>query len=165
MLHKNFVAIDFETATGYRNSACAIGLVCVENGVITDQYYALIQPPENAYWFQNIRVHDITPEQTEDSPTFDLLYPEIYKRIAGKVLVAHSEGFDRSVLRKTMEHYHLDYAELELSEKWECTCKIYKKLGYKPAKLSDCCRLQNIELNHHHALSDAIGCAKLYLLA
>ena len=33
----NFVAIDFETATYQRYSACAIGLVTVENGIIMSQ--------------------------------------------------------------------------------------------------------------------------------
>ena len=32
-----FTAIDFETATGYRNSICQVGLVRVENEIITNQ--------------------------------------------------------------------------------------------------------------------------------
>ena len=40
----------------------------------------------------------------------------------------------------------------------------YKAKGFKPARLSDCCRVMNIPLNHHEALSDARACAKLYLL-
>jgi len=42
-----FTAIDFETATGNRNSACAVGIVPVENGKITKEYYVIIQPPDN----------------------------------------------------------------------------------------------------------------------
>ena len=40
----NFTAIDFETATGKRSSACAVGIVTVEDGVISDTFYSLIQP-------------------------------------------------------------------------------------------------------------------------
>lgn len=40
----NFAAIDFETATGRRNSACAVGIVTVEDGEIIDKYYSLIRP-------------------------------------------------------------------------------------------------------------------------
>ena len=50
---ENFVAIDFETANNYRNSACAVGIVTVTDNVITDEYYTLIQPPLNQYNYHN----------------------------------------------------------------------------------------------------------------
>ena len=65
-----FSAIDFETATGYRHSACAVGIVTVENGEITDQYSTLIRPPGNEYWSGNIGVHGIRPKDTVRAPTF-----------------------------------------------------------------------------------------------
>ena len=46
-MNLSFAAIDFETATGYMESACAVGIVTVTDGEITDEYYSLIQPPEN----------------------------------------------------------------------------------------------------------------------
>ncbi|MEA2068176.1 MAG: 3'-5' exonuclease [Verrucomicrobiota bacterium] len=159
----NFTAIDFETATGKRNSACAVGIVTVENGTITEEYHSLIQPPGNEYFGMNIAVHGIHPQDTRDAPTFGNLYPEIRARLQNRKLVAHNEVFDRSVLRRTMEHYELDYAELCLPERWECTMRIYKAKGYVPYKLNSCCERLGIPLKHHEALSDAIGCAKLYL--
>ncbi len=159
----NFTAIDFETATGKRSSACAVGIVTVENGVITEEYYSLIQPPDNAYIQWNIAVHSIRPQDTANAPTFSDLYPEIKKRLQGRSLVAHNESFDRSVLRRTMEHYALDYTELDLADRWECTMRIYKAKGYVPYKLDACCSRMGIPLQHHEALSDAIGCAHLYL--
>ena len=47
-----FTAIDFETATGHQNSACAVGIVTVESGIITNEFYSLIQPPRNEYMWQ-----------------------------------------------------------------------------------------------------------------
>lgn len=162
-MNTTFVAIDFETATGYANSACAVGIVTVEKGIITDEYHALIRPPENEYWLQNTYIHGITPEMTESVPSFHVVYPEIKKRIQGKTMVAHNEKFDRNVLIQTMQTYRLDYYELELARRWECTYRIYKRLGYKPTNLSACCYKENISLNHHEALSDARGSAMLYL--
>jgi DNA polymerase-3 subunit epsilon len=159
----NFTAIGFETATGYRNSACVIGVVTVENSEIIDEYYTLIRPPSNDYWHRNIRVHGIHPEDTENVPTFAGLYSEIKSRLQGQTIVAHNEVFDRGVLKNTMEHYGLNYHELNLPARWECTLQIYRARGFKPCKLSDCCQHMNIPLNHHEALSDAIACAKLYL--
>ena len=55
----SFTAIDFETATGHPESACAVGIVTVENGIIIDEYVTLIQPPNNEYWYRNIMCHGI----------------------------------------------------------------------------------------------------------
>ncbi|MBI9020201.1 MAG: 3'-5' exonuclease [Verrucomicrobia bacterium] len=159
----NFTAIDFETATGARSSACAVGIVTVENGEITEEFYSLIQPPGNAYFGMNIAIHGIRPADTEHAPTLATLYPEIKARLQDRKIVAHNESFDRSVLRRTMEHYELDYAELRLAERWECTMRIYKAKGFVPHKLNACCERLGIMLTHHEALSDAIGCAHLYL--
>jgi len=160
-----FVAIDFETATGYRNSACAIGLVSVSNGEIIDEYYSLIQPPNNYYWNQNIAVHGICPEDTIDAPTFEDIYFEVKTRMYGNTVIAHNESFDRSVLKNTMAYYDISYTDLDILDKWECTLKIYRQKGFKPANLKACCNKMGIKLNHHEALSDARGAAMLYLLA
>jgi DNA polymerase-3 subunit epsilon len=157
-----FVAIDFETATGYH--PCSVGIVSVENGVIVDEYVTLIQPPNNVYSPFTIQVHGIHPKDTLYSKSFAELYPEIKKRLQNKIVVAHNESFDRNVLAKSMALYGLEYSDLNIASRWECTVKIYKAKGLKPTKLSDCCRAMNIALNHHEALSDARACAKLYLL-
>ena len=158
-----FTAIDFETATYHGHSACAVGIVTVEHDVITDEFYTLIQPPQNFYSYHNIRVHGITPAHTQDVGTFDEHYVEIYKRLLHRKVVAHNESFDRSVLRQCIAHYGLSSQGLFLHKNWECTVKISRSLGYAPNKLSDCCARFNIPLQHHEALSDARACAKLYL--
>ena len=158
-----FTAIDFETATGKRYSACAVGITIVENGQILDEYSSLIQPPDNEYSYYNTKIHGITSYDTTRAPLFPDIYPEIQKRITGDIIVAHNEPFDRSVLQKTMEYYSLDYSELNLPNPWECTLKIYRGKGYQPASLDACCKRQGIKLSHHEALSDARACAMLYI--
>ena len=161
---KTFTAIDFETATINRNSACAVGIVSVENGKITDEFSALIQPPNNEYdWRNTNRVHGIKPEDTANTPFFDKVYPEIKKRLSGRTIVAHNENFDRGVLQKTMADFGIDYSDLNIADRWECTLKIYRSKGYNPAGLDACCKINEIKLNHHNALSDARACALLYL--
>ena len=158
----NFTAIDFETATGYH--PCSVGIVTVENGIIIDKFVTLIKPPKNEYNPFTIRVHGIYPKDTINSKSFLQVYPEIEKRLKNRVVVAHNESFDRNVLAKSMLFYNLDYSDLNIASRWECTVKIYKAKGLKPTKLSDCCHEMKIQLNHHEALSDAIACAKLYML-
>jgi DNA polymerase-3 subunit epsilon len=157
-----FTAIDFETATAYH--PCSVGIITVENGVIVDEFVTLIQPPNNEYNPFTIQVHGIYPRDTANAKTFIQVFPEIQKRLQNRVVVAHNESFDRNVLMKSMALHGLNYEDLNIGSRWECTVKIYKAKGFKPTKLSDCCREMKIQLNHHEALSDARACAKLYLL-
>lgn len=158
----SFVAIDFETATGYH--PCSVGIVVVENSVIVDEFVSLIKPPNNSYNPYTIQVHGIYPRDTLHAKTFAQVFPEIQKRLQNRIVVAHNESFDRNVLIKSMAFSGLHYEALEIAPRWECTLKIYKTKGLKPTKLSDCCRVMNVPLNHHEALSDARACAQLYLL-
>lgn len=158
----NFVSIDFETAIGHH--PCSVGIVTVENGVIVDEFVTLIKPPNNLYSPFTIQVHGIYPHHTANSKSFRQVFPEIQKRLQNRVVVAHNESFDRNVLSKSMALYGLNYEDLNIANRWECTVKIYKSKGLRPTKLSDCCREMNIQLNHHEALSDARACAKLYLM-
>lgn len=157
-----FTAIDFETATAYH--PCSVGIVTVENGIIVDEFVTLIKPPNNLYSPFTIQVHGIHPRDTVNAKSFMQVYPEIQKRLQNRVVVAHNESFDRNVLAKSMALYNLNYDDLNIGPRWECTVKIYKAKGFKPAKLSDCCKVMNIALEHHEALSDARACAKLYLM-
>ncbi len=158
----NFVAIDFETATAFH--PCSVGIVTVENGQIVDEFVSLIKPPNNLYSPFTIQVHGIYPRDTVNARTFAQVYPEIKKRLQNKTIVAHNESFDRNVLVKSMALYGLNYQDLNIAHRWECTVKIYKAKGLKPTKLSDCCKAMHIALNHHEALSDARACAKLFLI-
>ncbi|QZT38228.1 3'-5' exonuclease [Halosquirtibacter xylanolyticus] len=160
----SFVALDFETANRKRESACSLAIVTVEKGKILETFHTFIRPPDNDYDIQNIQVHGITPEITEYANDFRVCFPEIYKRIKGKTIVAHNESFDRGVLRKAIEYYHIDASELDLTQKWHCTYRLWKKVGLEPTTLKHCCEHFGIQLNHHDAISDAEASAKLFVI-
>ncbi|PKG51399.1 MULTISPECIES: 3'-5' exonuclease [Olleya] len=162
-MSSTFAAIDFETAKSHH--ICSVGIVTFKDGVIVDEFHALIQPPNNDYNFHNIQVHGITEDDTRFAPNFKAVYPEIKKRISGITTVAHNESFDRTVLQKTMTDYNIPHSDLIMEHRWECTLKLYRNKGYKPAKLDACCKVHNIALKHHDALSDARACGKLFLIA
>lgn len=158
----DFVAIDFETAVGY--VPCSVGIIKVENSRIVEEFSTLIRPPRNFYDWRTIRVHGIKPEQTRHSKSFAQIYPEIKRLLQGQTVIAHNESFDRNVLRKSMDSCGLEYSDLSLSDKWVCTVQASKKSKrYPRTKLSVCCEQEGIPLDHHDALSDARGCALLYL--
>lgn len=151
---ENFTAIDFETAQGYRWSICQVGLVRVENGLITEELSLLVQPPNNQYWSRFIGIHGITPRDTATAPTFDKVWHQLAPFIQNQTVVAHNGlSFDFPVLAQTLEYYGMP--EPEYTKR--CTYRIYKD------NLASLCRNHHIELNHHDALSDARACAELYI--
>lgn len=159
----SFVAIDFETALGH-SSPCAVGIVTVENSKIVDEFYSLIQPPNNEYNWYTIQIHGITPQDTIDAPVFIEVYPYIKRRILNQIIVAHNVSFDRNVLQKAMHANNLNYSELNITDNWKCTMQLCRANNkYPSAKLNECCAVEGIKLNHHEALSDARACAELYL--
>lgn len=95
----SFAAIDFETATASRDSACAVGLAIVENGEITIQESRLIQSPGNVYDGINMSIHGMSPHHTKHAPGFSKVWPEIAELIGDRLVVAHNTAFDTSVLR------------------------------------------------------------------
>lgn len=151
---KTFTAIDFETAQGYRWSICQVGLIRVEDGIITKELDILVQPPNNYYWGRFTDIHGINAKKTQYSPTFDAVWHLIEPYITNQNVIAHNGfGFDFPVLNNTLDYYGLstpDYTKF-------CTYKIYK------SNLADLCTEHQIPLNHHDALSDARACAELYL--
>jgi DNA polymerase III subunit epsilon len=55
-----YVAIDFETASESRDSACAIGVAVIENGRVAHSFHQrLIRPPTDYFSEWNFRTHGI----------------------------------------------------------------------------------------------------------
>ena len=154
-MNSTFTAIDFETAQGYRHTICQVGLIRVENGIITKEINLLVQPPDNYYWKKHTDIHGITAQDTKDSPTFDKVWHKIEPFIKDQLVVAHNgPRFDFDVLKKTLEYYEMKVPEYEKN----CTYRIFND------NLASLCSKHNIPLNHHDALSDAKACAELYLI-
>ena len=156
-----FAAIDFETANGKRDSACALSVVLVNNNQIVNQSTYLIKPPYDYFAFTHI--HGITFEDVEDKPDFGLLWPEIIAKLKGvSFIAAHNASFDRSVLLSCCSRYSIMPPELP----FVCTVKVARKVwGIYPTTLPSVCERLTIPLNHHDASSDALACAKIIIAA
>ena len=149
-----FTAIDFETADGKSSSICQIGLVTVNNGIITNEVEILVQPPGNQYHWGNSRVHGINRRKTAHAPFFSEVWDQIEPFITNQNIVAHNAPFDCGCLRSTLSLYELPIPDFTA----HCTVKIYKR------NLKFLCDLYDIEINHHNALSDAKACAQLFIM-
>lgn len=152
---QDFVAIDFETMTPELTSACAIGLVRVHNGVISQKFYSLIKPIPDSRTERNTHVHGLTDEMVTDAPTFSELFPLLKSLIEDLPIVCHKSSTDINVFKNCMEYYGLTGIDLT---HYIDTLELYGK------GLKACCEENGILLvNHHDALADAEACAKLYL--
>jgi len=157
----SFTAIDFETADQGSDSACAVGVVRVEEGRITQRFHRLIRPPRQDFVFTYI--HGITWGQVCVEPTFAELWPQIQEAIGeAEFLAAHNARFDR----KVMDTCCLSAGVIPPRRPYVCTVELARKTwSIFPTQLPMVCGRLNIDLNHHEALSDAEACARIVLAA
>jgi DNA polymerase III subunit epsilon len=155
------VAIDFETANRDPNSACALGIVQIENETIFHEEIFLIRPP--SYKFEFTRIHGIMWSDVAQAPNFQQVWNSIATRIErADALVAHNASFDRRVLYACCDLYQIPRPK----QPFICTVALAReRWNLYPTKLPDVCKYLNISLNHHQALSDARACAEIAIAA
>ncbi|PZV12685.1 MAG: exonuclease [Leptolyngbya sp.] len=156
-----FVALDFETADNGRDSACAIGLVRVENNRIVQRSYHLIRPPRDYFRFTHI--HGISWHDVADKPSFGELWSTISPMISeANFLAAHNASFDKGVLYACCDAHGVNRPK----QNFICTVQLARKTwNIRPTKLPNVCDYLGLELDHHQALSDAVACAQIVIAA
>ncbi len=160
----DFCALDFETATHERNSACELGICIVQDSKIVETKTWLIKPPSFPYFSPfNTAVHGILPDDVKDAPTFDEIWYDVEQHMYGTLMIAHNAGFDAGVLRGCLNHYGMFTPKLN----YLCSIQLAKKSwDYLPKYgLKPLAEYHQISFNHHRAGADAEVCAKIALLA
>lgn len=158
----NFIAMDFETASAKRFSACSLSLAVVRHNQIVDEFYSLINPQTPFNW-RNIQIHGIHEKDVLNAPTF----PEIWQHIAqfytpDKLVIAHNATFDNSVLKNTLKHYHIAPPAYLTLDTLRTSQKLFPNLPNH--KLNTVADALKIDLHHHHnALDDAQACADILI--
>lgn len=159
----DFAAIDFETATAKRDSACSVAVVEIRGGKLVDSYYSLIQPPGNAYHWFNTKIHGITREDTADAPDFAGIWPELSEHLAGRIVVAHNARFDMSVLAACLARQGLRAPAFSYCDTVAISRKVWPTL--ENHKLGTVGAFLHIKFHHHNALDDAKTCAAIPIYA
>ena len=149
----SFIAVDFETAT-FDKMACQIGVTIVENGIIKGTVVDYIRPPENRYEMGCIKVHHISPKQTLNAPTFDIIWQNYRELFENYPIVAHNAPFDESVLRYNLDYYGIPHDNIA---HFICTYQIYQ------LSLDKLCWAFDLHDDaHHDAGFDSLRCAQFY---
>ncbi len=155
------VAIDFETANSYPQSACSIGISVFEDGIEVESITTLIKPlaPYSKFEPFNISIHHITYEDVENAPGFLHVYRILSKYFFDSYFVAHNAQFDMNVFRSCCIANDLPVPNL----KYFCSVHLARKFFpyLDNHKLNTCSDYLNIELDHHNAMSDAQACAMI----
>lgn len=159
------VAIDFETANHSPLSACALGLAVFENRELVASPYWLIKPPRDHGWFLEEwteDIHGISWSDVRDQPEFGSIAAEVLGHLeAADLVIAHNARFDLRVLHALLKHFQLSPPGI----RHECTLELARQAwpGLPNHRLSTLAAHLGIDLNHHHAQSDAIAAGRVML--
>jgi DNA polymerase-3 subunit epsilon len=155
------VAIDFETASYDADSACALGIVTIENGKVIKKNYRLIRPPRQDFVFTYL--HGIAWADVKREPTFATVWDSFRDLWLGAdYFVAHNASFDRRVLTACSIAARREPPSLPFI----CTVRVARShWNFRPANLAHVCTQLGISLQHHDAASDALACASIALRA
>ncbi|WP_016995656.1 3'-5' exonuclease [Kocuria atrinae] len=163
----SFTAIDFETANRSFASACAVGVVRVQDGRVADTQYSLLRPPPGHDHFEpgNIRVHGIRPADVAGAPSYAQYWQWLVDRLDADdpdgILVAHNAVFDTGVIRAA------NRAVGQPARPWRYACTLrlsraaYQLRSYSLPAVSHAVGV-TLE-NHHNALADAQACAGIVM--
>ena len=155
---ERYIAFDVETPNRYNNRMSAIGVSILEDGIITDALFSLVDPEQPFDWF-NTQLTGIDAEAVLGAPRFPELWPRLEPLLSSGVLVAHNAAFDMGVLRKCLCAYGIEWKS---SVRGLCTVVMGRRImpGLSH-RLNDLCEYYGICLDHHRADSDSRACAEI----
>ncbi len=155
-----FVVFDVETPNYRNDRMSAIGITVLEDGVITDSFYSLVDPETYFDWF-NVKLTGISEDTVQGAPTFPEVWPRIEPLLSSGLLVAHNAVFDIGVLKKCLKAYDIEWKPYV---RYICTVQMGRRmLPGMSHKLNDLCDYYGICLDHHKADSDSKACAEVLM--
>ena len=165
----DYIAIDFETANQYRNSACSVGLVRFINGIETDSCYSLIHPAKMYFipeWTEEI--HHISYNDVRNKPYFPEVWDTMVMPFINKTpdipLVAHNgQMFDFPVIRDCCKYFGMPVPELTFFDSLKIARKTWPEL--ESHRLTDLGAHFGIKYLAHDALEDSKTCGQIIKLA
>ncbi|MFD1213386.1 exonuclease domain-containing protein [Arthrobacter sp. GCM10027362] len=158
-----FTAIDFETANGFRGSACSVGLSKVRDGKIVAEASWLMRPPAGYDRFdpRNVKIHGITADMVAGRPRFGQVFAEMADFIGPDLLVAHNAAFDLGVIRSALEVSGLAGPAYEYACTVILSRRSYSLVSYSLPFVAEAA---GVPLRHHHdAVEDARACAGIMI--
>jgi DNA polymerase-3 subunit epsilon len=161
----DFTAVDFETAGPSSASACSVGVVVVQDGVVVDRVGWLIRPPAGHDVFSewNIRIHGITPDRVVDAAGWADQMDALLAACGDRPVVAHNARFDMGVIRAACFATGVPTPPLDYFCSLEIARNTYSLHSYRLPVAAMAAGFEDFP--HHDALADAEACARIVLHA
>lgn len=156
-----YAIVDIETTGGYaaNHRITEIAIYLHDGMQLTDSFQTLINPGrEIPYYITGLT--GITTEMVLDAPTFEEVAEDIFKRLEGKVFVAHNAHFDYSFLKKEFEQVGINFQSKKL-----CTVRLSRKIipGLRSYSLGSLSESLGIQIpDRHRASGDAAATVKIF---
>ena len=161
--YKNFITIDFEVASRYMYSPCAVSIFEFCDGKIKQLLSTLINPGDVYFDPALTKLHGITMEMTQTAPELKDVLSDICKIIDNKFIFAHNASYDISKIIRGCKEYNIEIPYFEYADSLAISKRTWLHLiNYKLDTVSE---YLNIDLQHHNSASDAIACGKIILEA
>ena len=103
-----FIVFDVETPNRFNNRMSAVGITVIQDGIITDGFYSLVNP-ETSFDYFNTQLTGISEETVADAPSFPEVWKQIEPLMSSGLLVAHNAVFDIGVLQKCLRDYNIEW--------------------------------------------------------
>jgi DNA polymerase-3 subunit epsilon len=160
-----FAAIDFETANPSSASACAVGVVVVDDDRVVERMDWRIRPPLGHDHFTdwNIRIHGITPDDVVDAASWEEQLEDLVDLVGDRPIVAHNARFDVGVLRAACAVTGAPLPPFDYFCSLAIARRTYALDSYRLPRVADAAGFG--EFRHHDALADAEACAAIVLHA
>jgi DNA polymerase-3 subunit epsilon len=116
--------VDVETTGGRAgwDRVIEIGLVTATGGLVEHEWSTLVDSGARIP-FGVQQLTGISDEMVRDAPSFEVLAPELFERLRGRLFVAHNARFDYSFLRGEFRRVGLKF-----SSTVACTVKLSRRL-------------------------------------
>jgi DNA polymerase-3 subunit epsilon len=156
-----YAIVDIETTGGYADNhrITEVAIYHHDGLQVTDSFHTLVNPGRNIPNYIT-GLTGITSEMVSHSPPFEKIASEIFKRLEGKIFVAHNAHFDYSFLKKEFEQVGISWQSKKL-----CTVRLSRKIipGLRSYSLGSLTESLGIKItNRHRAGGDAAATVKVF---
>lgn len=145
------VVLDVENPNCRNNSVCAVGLLIIREGQITEEKYSLINPGDR-FDRRNSEINGITPDMVVNAPTFKEYWAELEPFLTDNIIIGHNITYDLSVISKALDRYDIPVPDFDYICTLELSRSLLKVSSYS---LSNLLSGFGITYQAHNALEDA----------
>ena len=159
-----YAVVDVET-TGGRHEAghriTEVAIIEVRSGGVVDEFRTLVNPGRSMPG-HTVALTGITDRMLATAPTFDEIAEQVFRRVAGRVFVAHNAGFDWGWLRAQLGDALGDVPEVDRL----CTISLARRLvpELRRRNLDALTDFFDVPIHQRHrAHGDALATARVLL--